>query len=416
MFGAFQLGDPLWSIIEALLIGLLIGAERELDKDEQQSGARDFILIAVTAAVCALIGSAALTAAALAAILVFLGLLRYRAPGRTGITTEIAAVATFALAYLACTPEVPRGSTIAVGLAIVVSAFLALKRSLHRLLRESITVDEFLATLRFLAIIFVVYPLLPEGAFGPYEFFEPRKIWMLVILVSSISYAGYFLEKFLGQQKGLQLTAIFGGLASTTAATLAFSRGLGPGNENLRSHWWATIVANSIQFPRILGLVYLLNPALAASLVVPCLAMMAAGLVLGALIARGGSGTGGHAGLGLKNPFSLRPVLSFGLVFTAILFATKAVAAYAGAAGVLVTSGVAGLVDTDSVSLSLAGLAGDGRFPTSSAAFGVLIALATNALAKSALAVFAGNLPFGLRVTASFAAIFATGALTLAVA
>ena len=70
----------------------------------------------------------------------------------------------------------------------------------------------------------VIYPLLPQGSFGPYAFFSPRQVWMFVILISSISYVGYFLEKFLGEERGMLYTSVLGGLASTTAATLHFAR------------------------------------------------------------------------------------------------------------------------------------------------------------------------------------------------
>ena len=64
----------------------------------------------------------------------------------------------------------------AVGIAIVVVALLEAKRWLHNLVRETIAETEFDDTLRFLAIIFIVYPILPEGRFGLYEFLAPRQI------------------------------------------------------------------------------------------------------------------------------------------------------------------------------------------------------------------------------------------------
>ena len=87
-------------------------------------------------------------------------------------------------------------STAAVAIAIILTLFLEARRRLHRFFRETITEIEFNDTLRFLALIFVIYPILPDRHFGPYGFFQPRHIWMFVILVSSISYAGYFFEKF----------------------------------------------------------------------------------------------------------------------------------------------------------------------------------------------------------------------------
>ena len=186
---------------------------------------RDFILMALTGGVCGVLGQAWLTAAALLSIALLLAVFHYQVKTRTGITTEMAAVAAFALGYLTATPGLPTGRT-------------ARDRRHHR--RGGVPGSQGLActnwcarpspsansTTRcgFLAVVLVIFPVLPEGQFGPYGFFEPRKIWLFVILVSSISYIGYFLEKFMGTAKSLRFTSILGGLASTTAATAAFAR------------------------------------------------------------------------------------------------------------------------------------------------------------------------------------------------
>ena len=133
----------------------------------------------------------------------------------------------------------------------MVVGFLEAKRSLHKLVRETITEVEFNDTLRFLAIIFIVYPILPAGEFGPYQFLAPRKIWAFVILVSSVSYAGYFLQKFLGAKRGLKLAGVLGGLASTTAATASFARSSSDEPENRLLYAQAAVIANAMQFPRL---------------------------------------------------------------------------------------------------------------------------------------------------------------------
>ena len=213
------------AIGEALLIGLLVGVEREASSEERHAGVRDFLIIALSGGLCGLLGNSWLTGAALISIAGLLGVFHLQVKDRTGITTEMAAVATFALGYLTASPSVPQGAPLAIGVTIVVVAFLEAKRSLHKFVRETINEREFNNTLQFLAMIFVVYPVLPQGQFGPYQFFAPRQVWLFVILVSSISYLGYFLEKFLGERKGMDFASILGGLASTTAATTAFARG-----------------------------------------------------------------------------------------------------------------------------------------------------------------------------------------------
>lgn len=323
---AIPLPEAFTALGEALLIGLLIGAQREAHSDEPQAGVRDFILIALTGGVCGVLGQAWLTGSALIAIALLLAVFHYQTKGRTGITTEMAAVAAFSLGYLTATPGLPLGAPLAIGVTIIVVVFLEAKASLHKLVRETITEHEFNNTLSFLAVVCVIYPVLPEGQFGPYGFFEPRKIWLFIILVSSISYIGYFLEKFLGTAKSLKFTSILGGLASTTAATAAFARSAADEPQKLRLYAQSTVIANAIQFPRILALLYIVNPTLAVASVAPMSIMAVAGLGFGLLAGRGAADATGVDGLQIGNPFRLLPALKFGAVFTAILFATKVAA------------------------------------------------------------------------------------------
>src|SRR5262249_59134792 len=124
------------------------------------------------------------------------------------------------LGYLCLTSLRPLGAA----LGIILAGTLAAKEELHQFALRTISRHEFGDTLKFLALIFVIYPLLPSGGYGPFQFFEPRKIWLFVILVSGVSYVGYFLTKFLKPGQGEMLTAVVGGLASTTAYTGGVSK------------------------------------------------------------------------------------------------------------------------------------------------------------------------------------------------
>jgi len=410
---AVPLPEAFTSLGEALLIGLLIGAQREAHSDEPQPGGRDFILVALTGGVCGVLGQAWLTAASLVAIALLLVVFHYQTKVRTGITTEMAAVAAFALGYMTATPGLPLGAPLAIGTAIVVVAFLEAKAWLHKFVRETITEREFNDTLRFLAVVFVIYPVLPDGRFGPYGFFEPRKIWLFVILVSSISYIGYFLEKFLGTAKSLKFTSILGGLASTTAATAAFARSAAEEPGKIALYSQATVIANAIQFPRILALLYVVNPLLASASVVPMVAMTAAGLAVGLFMGRAAKGETGAEGLRIGNPFRVLPALKFGAVFTAILFATKAAAISMGGNAVYWASALAGSLDVDSVAVSVADLLSGGKAGLPMVFAALMIALGMNAAFKTSIAVFTGGARFGWRVAVGFVVMFGAGLLAV---
>jgi uncharacterized membrane protein (DUF4010 family) len=401
---------------EALLIGFLVGAQRESAVVEQipHPGVRDFILIGLAGGICGLLQNSVLTAAALISIAGLLGLFHLQSPERKGITTEMAAVATFCLGFLTATPGYALGAPLAIAATIAVVVFLEAKPFLHKLVGESHTEAELNATLRFLAVVFVIYPILPQGKFGLYGFFEPRKVWLFVILVSSISYVGYFLTKFLGEEKGLRLTSVLGGLSSTTAATISFAHSVqeAPKEENIC--WQAAVTANAIQAPRVMAILIFVSPAMAAATAIPLAFMCAAGLAAGWLIGRFTVHRGVSDGeVPLSNPFRLWPALKFGLLFTGILFVTKMAAARFGGGGAILASGIAGTIDADSVSVSLADILGAGKIPLGTAATGVYLAIIANAVVKSIFAGWIGKWRFGLKVAAGFAVMFAAGALAL---
>jgi uncharacterized membrane protein (DUF4010 family) len=398
---------------QALLIGLLVGFEREASQageTDKHAGFRDFILISLTGCVCGLLEIPWLTAASLVAIAGLLAVAHHHNVERHGITTEMAAVATFSLGYLTSTRLLPDGAMLAIGLSIVIVTFLEAKRALRRLVLETITEGEFRGTLRFLAIIFIIYPVLPVGNFGPFDFFSPRRVWLFIILVSSISYLGYFLQKFLGAGRGLALTGLLGGIASTTAATTAFAKDAAENPANVDPLWRASTIANTIWFPRVLAILFVMSPALALAALPPLAAMTLAGLAMSLLISRRQAQPAAGSSVPVGNPFRLAPALKFGAMFTVILLAGKAAAATMGTGAIYWTSVLGGSVDVDAVAVTMCDLVRDGRAPLGVASAAVMLALASNAVLKTGLAFYAGTRAFGWRVGSTFAVMLLTGA------
>ena len=409
------LPDAAAHLAAALLVGTLVGAQREATPGDHP-GLRDFLLIAVAGGVCGVLGNAWLDAAMLLGIAALLTVFHFEERAkRAGITTELAGMATFSLAVLAGTPSLSWGGPVAIAITILIGAFLEAKQRLQHLLRETITEPEFNATLAFVTVVLVIYPLLPVGAYGPYTFFSPRQVWMFVILISSISYIGYFLEKFLGPEKGLVYTSILGGLASTTAATLHFARlsKVRPGEtlSLLRSF----LIANTVQFPRTFLIVILVSRDLAWACAWPLALMTAAGAALAwaaGWLARRASNTP-LAGPEHTNPFRILPALQFGALFTAIVFLTKAAEARGGSQGFMETSLLGGLVDVATVIAPASDLLKGQHIGIRTAEFAVLLALASNAALNVALAAAAGPRAFSLRIAIPYLAWIAAAALGL---
>jgi uncharacterized membrane protein (DUF4010 family) len=395
----------------AMLVGLLIGAQREAAGGEHHPGLRDFLVVAVIAGVCGLLDKPWLDAAGLVSVAAMFAVFHYEdREHRTGITTELAALATFLLALLAASPEFSFGLPLAAGTAIVTAVFLEARARLHTLLRETITEQEFNATLGFVAVVLVIYPLLPAGAFGPYLFFSPRQVWMFVILISSISYIGYFLEKFLGEERGLIYSSILGGLASTTAATLHFSAEAKERPDETLGLWRAFVIANTVQFPRTALIAALVSPDLARALAWPLAAMTLSGAIIEEVLRRWPHKLLTIVAIKPGNPFRLLPALKFGVFFTTVVFITKVATAQLGSGAFVATGLLGGLVDVATVIAPAVDLMGSHRISLGVADIAVLLALASNAVLKILAAAATGTRAFTLRVTATFAFWAAIGA------
>jgi len=402
--------SPAVGFILALTIGFLVGRTREPGPHgTPRPGMRDFLIIALLGAVAGHLGNAAIAIALFAGAIGAVLLMRAQHPERNGITTELAAVATFVLGALCLTADRQFGA----GLGIVLAAILVERDQLRHLVRDAISDREYIDTLSFLALIFIIYPLLPAGSYGPFGFFEPRRIWLFVILVSGVSYVGYFLTKFTGSERGALLTAIVGAIASTTAYTTGISRAVAEAPESAIPAARYALIANSILFPRMLLLIAVVSPMLAIAASPAFAAMMLAGFAAALVLAPVTKKHTGVAESTFRNPFSIRPALEFGVVFTLVLLVTRVAKHYAGYSGQMVVSAISGLVDVDAISLTLAGFVQAGTSAARDAVIGLTLAAGVNAIFKSGVAQTSHQPAFYLRLMAGFAIMFAVGAAAI---
>ncbi len=376
--------DTLRLLGEALALGLLVGAERYRGRDPGEkkfAGVRTFAILCLLGAICGILQTTALTAVTFAAVAALILLGYHRSPGDSlGTTTELAAFLVFWIGYLLRSHE-----TAAISLGIVLTIFLASKRTLHDFVRDQVSEAEFEATLKFLAVVLVIYPILPDREMGPYGFFNPRQVWGLVILVSTISYGGYFLTRWLGERRGLLLGSLVGGVVSTTAVTMSLAERARSAPEASRLMGTAAVLANTAQGPRLLLLLWAVNRDLASFLALPLAGMALVGLAGAWLLSRR-AGSESQVQVPLQNPYSVRPALKFGLFFVAILLLVAVANSWLGDRGTLLASAVAGTTSTSAVALSVAKLLDEGSLPPLVAAESVLVAIAANALSKWVLA------------------------------
>jgi len=408
----------------ALAIGALVGIEREKNKAESGSvgigGIRTFILFSQVGAVGAWLALelqspwifvAAVAVVATAVIAGYVAMTRAH-PASVGLTTEMAAVSVTLLGGL----SIAGFPGLAVALGILTSAALALKGPLHGII-ERLGDEDIYAGLKLLVATFIVLPVLPRTPVDPWGALNPYKLWVLVILISSLSLIGYVAVRVLGPSRGTALTGLAGGLASSTAATLHFARRAS--SEKSRAGADALVMgmmlAWAVMFARVVVEVAIVNRALLSALVVPFGVMATAAVAVAAYFYRLSTGRkpGPEEGLQVKNPFSLTAAVQFGLLFALILVVVELTRIHLPAGSMYVVAAIAGLTDVDAITLTLAESARTGGDPVV-AVRGITIAALTNTVVKCALFAGLGGKSVRKPALAASGMIVAAGALALA--
>jgi uncharacterized membrane protein (DUF4010 family) len=219
----------------------------------------------------------------------------------------------------------------------------------------------------------------------------------MVVLIAAISFVGYFAIKIAGTRRGVVFTGLFGGLASSTALTLHFSRL--SRNDAALSPMLAMgiLLACGTMLPRMLLISSLLNVDLFIPLLVPS-AVMALLIYLPAAWywrAEPAKKTDGISPL--KNPLELKTALSFGLLLALVMLFGQALKHWFGEIGVLALAAASGIADVDAITLSLARMS-QADLVLHTAVTGIVLASAVNSIVKGSIATFIGGRNVGLRV------------------
>lgn len=391
-FVAPELAAPVQAFGTALGIGLLIGMERER-RPEASAGLRTFALVAMLGCLFALLGEKTGGPWLLVAgVLVISGSMiasnfsaqqeeKYR-----GFTSEAAVIITYGLGAAVWFGY----ASLAVMLAITTTILLYFKAELRQF-SERTTPKDINSILQFAVLSLVILPILPSQDFGPYNAINPRQVWYMVVLISGLALAGYLALRIVGARHGAALLGIFGGLASSTATTMMFSRHARDHAHLVRMSAIVILIANIMVMIRI-GIV---AGIVAPTLILPVATVFACGIVPGLALTLYSWRTLVAAGdlpmPEVKNPTELKTAVSFGLLYAVVLLASAWLQDIAGNSGVFIVAMVSGLTDADASVLSslrmfnLQKLAGDG------AVIAVTLALMANLVFKIGLVLSIGG-------------------------
>lgn len=392
-------------LLKALLVsaslGALLGLERQWSgqrdnpKADTIAGARTFALWGALGTLCAWFARehhAGFFLAGFFAVVVLVSLFlfrRARADRDIGLTTGAVGLATYLLGGLVLYGEVKTAVVVAVSLVLL----LASKDWLHRLSRKFSRQDVYQA-LQFAAVTGIVLPLVPDHPYGPYGAFNPFKIWLMVVLVSGLGFAGYVAVRVFGEDRGLAATGLLGGLASSTATTLAMSRQSRARPETGRLCALAVVLACTVMLARVAVLVGAVSPPLLAQSA-PWLALVALpGLIFAAWSWRHFHETapgGAMPSAEVRNPLSLQVAIQFAVLYALIVLLVRWAQSGFGGAGLYTASFFSGLTDLDAISLSLSQLQQGGEVAAETAARALLVAAGANSLLKAGMAVSLGS-------------------------
>ena len=413
--------EAVWNFATALLIGALLGIERERHKSEHDEqtigGLRTFILFALIGALggwltLALDSPWILAAALLASLAPVLAgyvISARTQPDALGLTTELAAVAACLLG--AMTTLGYRG--LAVGLGVAVAAVLAYKQPLHGMVRRLDREDVY-AGLRLLIATFIVLPLLSDQPIDPWGALRPRSLWMLVLLISSLSLVGYVATRLLGANRGIPLAGVTGGLVSSTAVTLAFARqSRDPAYSTVTPALASGILfAWAVMFARVIVEVLVVNAGLVGPILPPFAAMGAVAAAAAWYLRRPAPAGGLAPGVPLRNPFSLTAAARFAAFFAAVLLVVKVVQAWAPPQAVYLVAALAGATEVDAITLSMAQYARSGTAEL--AVHAITIAALSNTIVKTGMVVALGDPRLRRPVMVGAALVIAAGLASLA--
>jgi len=403
----------------ALALSILIGLEREQHKtvlkNTSFAGVRTFSLIGLAGALAFSLMEISVWAFVLICAVVFSFIVSSYVItsskfGRIGVTTEMAAVLTFIIGGLCSMGQY----IFAVSLSLVVLAIMYFKIPLHSW-AKSIKRTEIIATIKFLLIAFVILPLLPDRQiviYG-YELFNPYFVWLMVVLVSGISFLSYVAIKIFGVKKGIGFSGFLAGLISSTALTLGFSKDSKDNKAVVAPYVFAVVIAGTAMFFRVLVEIFVLNRILLFEILLPFLVMAIVGGFSAFFVFAKGDKNSADQEMKkevyeLKSPFSLWPALKFGAFFAFILIVSKIGQSQFGDSGLYIVSFISGLLDVDAIAVSVAGLAKNG-LSNEVAANALAIAVISNTMFKGFLFFLFGARRPALKILAIFSTMAAVG-------
>jgi len=411
--------DPLVEVLLHLFVGVGLGALIGLEREQSESGgtfagSRTFPLFALYGALVTAffpsILSLAIGVLVVPLTVAYAGKVWYEQD--IGLTTLMAALLTAILGATAMHSDT--GAVVAIIVGGTTTVLLSVKDPIHEFANQ-IEDTERMASVKFILVVLVVLPALPDRSLDVLYGLNPRFIWLMVVFVTGLGFVAYVLAQFLGPEQSIAVTGIIGGFVSSTATTVSMAEKTVQNETLYHVCAFAVVTASIVMFPRALIEVAVVNPELLPHAAIPLGVMTVVGIVAaGALYWRTRSADIVEPSE-LKNPFRLRPALLFGAIFAVVLLVSESAHEWLGTSGVYATAFLSGLADVDAMTITLSKLAADGTISTQVATTGIIIAAIANTIVKAALAWLLGTYHLGRLVTIVLSIVVLSGLVLLTI-
>ena len=273
-----------------------------------------------------------------------------------------------------------------IGTLFVIIIFALNYKKIFKNIAENINQDEFETLAKFVLLSGVILPLLPLLPKKNIPFLDISyfKIWLVVVIVSSISYLSYIASKYIFKNKGYLLTGILGGLYSSTATTVVLAKKIT--SQNIKIINSAIIIATAMMYIRLLIIAFIFNENVGIKLLLPFLTLALISTIISLLQYKKEENI---SDITDNNPLELGTAFLFAFLFVLMIAITKIVILHFGDLGLKVLSFIVGFTDIDPFILSL--LTGKYHISEIDIVNAIIIASGSNDILKGIYALIFSN-------------------------
>ena len=382
------------ALVAALSIFLGLAFEETYKREDRTSpgGVRTFPMLALCGAMLYLVEphyALAFVGGLLVLALWLYGAMQAVAKREPGPTLMIPA--SNLLAYVLGPIGLTQHYWIVVAVPVIAALLLGGRQRLHELTRQ-LPQDEILTAGKFLILVGVILPLLPNQPLVSFVPLTPYQVWLAVVAICALSYMSYLIQKYVPFRNAALLPAVLGGLYSSTATTIVLAKQYRDTHGARPELTGGIVAATAIMYVRLGIVVALFNLPFALALL-PALGALA---LLGAAISvfewRRVPRQNLDAGLRIAatNPLQITAAAIFAALFVVISLVSAWAKSALGAAGLFAVAAAVGVADIDPYVINIAqgGVAG---LTLNTLCAAILIASSSNNIVKAVYtAIFGG--------------------------